>query len=766
VAEALAPKKRRAILCIISLFALFISVAQAQPLATPETTPVVTTPAPSEPAAVQASAMPGEREQEANPYGRLLPGLLLGLLLSIGAYHIGRQVYDSAPGSRGASALLVSGFVYEYVAFGLHEPMLGQGRPAQIFVSLSALGVALAGLAFLAGFLTLKKRDGPASAVTHILMGVTVLWAVIAPLKPQFAQHAADGMLAAVLLWSLGATLIYARQGDTRAAYLLPGLIVLAATLVGAGLLLIVPGLSKAIFVPILHGGFVIGLLVIAFAVTNAWTEPVSTYVALAKTAPAAPEPAAFPRESVPPVSRNASPPASGARKAKSGAPAKDRQLGKALAVSGYGLWDWNISARRISMSTEAEAMLGLEKGFFDGSEESFLAAIAETDRARLRTEIAERVAQGEGAFSLAFSVEKKGERRALCLQGSCFANWEGAIVRCVGLLREVYDEDPAPERAAPAVPAPAVAPSPQPALTVSSPPTMTAPLSDASAEPSDFSPKITSPAPGAGETVSEAEAAPPALSAADLRHAFEHEELEPHYRPIISLADRRVAGFEAELHWRHPACGLIKPTEFTDMAEREGLAGALLKYALALASMQLYQWQTFFPLAHALFVNVPIRESKSFGPELVAHIKAALTAASLAPATLRLEITERALLDNPSQSSELLGQLKRAGAGIVLEGDVASTSTLSTLERFPLNAVKVSCPGLAIDNAQDMKTLRAIIERARRLHMEVIVSGVESDEQVKGLKVLACEYAQGHCFGAPLPVHEAQSLVAHFWSG
>ena len=736
------------------MFGVVLGAAQAQPAAGPVESPAAAAPLAGDSAGTQAVPAQHEEGQAQLPNGRLLPGLLLGLLLSIGAYHIGRQVYDSAPGSRGASALLVSGFVYEYVAFGLHEPLVGTGRPSLMLSGLAACGVAAAGLGFLNGFLALKLKDGPTCAITRILMAVTVLIAFVAPLKPQFAQNAAEGMLAAALLWSLGTAGIYARQGDMRAAFLLPGLVVLAAALLGAGALLVIPSLSEAVFVPLLHGVFVIGLLVIAFAVTNAWNEPVPSYLALPTPAPVMREAGTSARSSSAEAPRRQREAKGTPPKAARLAVTKDRQLGRALAVSGHGLWDWDIAAGRISVSPETETMLGMERGFFNGSEESFLAAIAESDRELFRERMAERVAEGEGAFTLSFAAKNNGAGGRLRLEGSCFANWEGIVVRCVGLLREAPSEAPAmaapapvlAKVSAPSAPEPAPRPAPAaPALQSKAPVEPALPVDD--------------------EPPARALPIEPAALAAELKRALEREEFELHYRPIISLADKRVSGFEVELHWRHPKRGLLEPAEFMAAAEDKGLGASLAKYALAMACVQLYQWQSFFPLARSLFASVAIRDPKLLGPELLTSVKAILSAASLTAGTLRLGLAEPMLLSNATQATDILGQLKRCSAGIVLDADTASATLLSTLERFPLDTVKISCARLALDNPADAKALRAIIERARRLHMEVIASGIESEGQVKSLREQACEFAQGRYFGAPLSAEDAQNLIARFWS-
>lgn len=728
------PGWRRTLWRALILLGVVLGAAQAQPAANQDETLTPAETAASDEPRAETAPVPEAEGQQSHPDGRLLPGLLLGLLLGIGAYHIGRQVYDSAPGSRGASALLVSGFAYEYVAFGLHEPLVGTGRPSLMLAALAGCGVAVAGLGFLTGFLTLKNRNGPAYSVTGVLMGIAVLVAVLAPLKPQFAMSAAGGMLGATLVWSLGVAISYARQGDTRAAYLLPGLAVLAVALLGAAALLIFPSLNEAMLVPLLHGTFVIGLLVIAFAVTNAWNEPTRSYLALpapVSAIPALTEPvrrseAHAPRlqhEMPSQMPKSARPPA-----------AREQQLGLALAASGHGLWDWDIREGRITVSPETEVMLGMEQGSFDGSEEAFLAAIADSDRDRFRQRIADRVAQGEGAFALAFAVLNDGASRRLRLEGTCFADRQGAVDRCIGLLREEPTE-------ASAAPLSARAPAPTAAPAQSTPPP--------------------------AERPAPAQPIAPASLAAELGRALEREAFELHYRPVVSLADMRVSGFEAELWWRHPKRGLVKPAEFMQVAEEKGLSGQIAKYALAMASVQLYQWQTFFPLARSLFASIAITEPRLLSPDLAASVKAVLSAASLAPGTLRLEIAERMVMDNATQAAEILGQLKRCGTGIVLDSEVTSASILSTLERFPVNAVKVSCNLSAGENAAgDTKALRSIIERARTLHMEVIASGVESEAQVKSLRALACEFAQGDYLGSALSAHEAQGVIARFWSG
>jgi EAL domain-containing protein (putative c-di-GMP-specific phosphodiesterase class I) len=258
---------------------------------------------------------------------------------------------------------------------------------------------------------------------------------------------------------------------------------------------------------------------------------------------------------------------------------------------------------------------------------------------------------------------------------------------------------------------------------------------------------------------------AEPATLAAELKRALEREEFELRFQPIISLADKRVAGFAVELHWRHPKRGLIAPAEFMAAAEDKGFGGSLAKYALAMACVQLYQWQSFFPLARTLFASVPIRDPKLLTPDLLTNVKAILSAAALTPGTLRLALAEPVLLGNDTQTADILGQLKRCGAGILLDADTASATLMSTLERFPLDTVRVSCARLALDNAADMKALRAIIERARRLHMDVIASGIESEGQVKSVREQACAFAQGRHFGVPLSAEDARNLIARFWS-
>jgi diguanylate cyclase (GGDEF)-like protein/PAS domain S-box-containing protein len=253
----------------------------------------------------------------------------------------------------------------------------------------------------------------------------------------------------------------------------------------------------------------------------------------------------------------------------------------------------------------------------------------------------------------------------------------------------------------------------------------------------------------------------------ADLRRALEREEIELHYQPIIDLADNRLAGFEALLRWRHTSRGVLTADQFVDLAEETGLIVSFGKFALAMASVQLYQWQTFFPTGKPLFTSVNMSSRELLRPDLVTDVREVLSAVAIAPGSLKLELTESQVLHNEDLASDVVAQLKALGAGLALDDFGTGYSTLSRLNRFAFDTLKVDRSFVAsMSNETESPVItKTIVELAHELEMDVVAEGVESEQDVKRLKDMGCEFGQGFYFGAPMLASDAQAFIAEHWS-
>lgn len=248
-----------------------------------------------------------------------------------------------------------------------------------------------------------------------------------------------------------------------------------------------------------------------------------------------------------------------------------------------------------------------------------------------------------------------------------------------------------------------------------------------------------------------------------DLRTALERGQIEMHYQPIVRLEDRSIAGFEALMRWRHPHRGLLGPSEFIALAEETGLITPLGRYALETATAELKRWQSYFPLREPLFCSVNVSGRQLFRQEFFDDVVAVLRNEKPARLSLKLELTESVIMQNPESTARALARLKEAGAGLALDDFGTGFSSLSYLQRFPFDTVKID-RSFITDMARNEETpviLKSIIRLAHDLDMSVVAEGVETQGEASRLKSLRCEFAQGFLFGAAMDATAAYNFIA-----
>lgn len=251
----------------------------------------------------------------------------------------------------------------------------------------------------------------------------------------------------------------------------------------------------------------------------------------------------------------------------------------------------------------------------------------------------------------------------------------------------------------------------------------------------------------------------------AALRRALEGGEIEVRYQPIMRLADMTVAGFEALLRWQHPERGLIAPNDFIAHSERSGLILAIGRYALERAAEDLAHWQRYFALTPPLFVSVNISRRQLLDEGFEVDLREVLSEHQIALGTLRLEVTESAIVaDMPGAEATLL-RLKELGAGIAIDDFGTGLSSLGQLKRFPVDAVKIDKSFLEsrASSPEDGGNviLSSIVTLVRELGLDVVAEGVELERDAVRLKELGCEYAQGFLYGEPLPRAQVMNFIA-----
>ena len=245
-----------------------------------------------------------------------------------------------------------------------------------------------------------------------------------------------------------------------------------------------------------------------------------------------------------------------------------------------------------------------------------------------------------------------------------------------------------------------------------------------------------------------------------DLRHALERQQLHLYYQPIVELATGRLSGFEALLRWHHPERGVVPPSQFIPTAEETGLIVSIGLWAIREACQQMRAWAREFPDCADLTINVNLSARQCMQADLVPSVERILVETGLPPERLKLEITEGIVLENSEAVVNVLNALRALGVKLGLDDFGTGYSALSYLRQFPFQTLKIDrsfVDGMQGDGAE---IIRAIVSLAGGLSMDVTAEGIETAEQVRGLRDLECQYGQGYFFFKPLPKDDARAVL------
>ncbi len=247
-----------------------------------------------------------------------------------------------------------------------------------------------------------------------------------------------------------------------------------------------------------------------------------------------------------------------------------------------------------------------------------------------------------------------------------------------------------------------------------------------------------------------------------DLRRAIEKEELFVEYQPIVSLDTFRVTGFEALARWNQQDQGPINPSQFIPVAEELGLIFPMGEWILRQACAQTSKWQEQYPMDAPLTISVNLSGKQFTQPDLIEQIEKILAETNLSPTSLKLEITESAMVENEAAASEMLRRLRLLGVGLSIDDFGTGYSSLSSLHRFPISTLKIDASFVRRMSGQNENTeiVRTIMSLADNLGMDVTAEGVETLEQVTKLRTFGCKKGQGFFFSRPVSATNAEALL------
>ncbi len=250
-------------------------------------------------------------------------------------------------------------------------------------------------------------------------------------------------------------------------------------------------------------------------------------------------------------------------------------------------------------------------------------------------------------------------------------------------------------------------------------------------------------------------------LMSSELRDAIERQEFVVYYQPRIDLQTSRIIGAEALVRWQHPRRGLRGPREFLTVAADTGMIREIDEWMLKKVCHQNLLWQQrgLTPIC----ISMNVSNSLFHGNSLVKIVEEALRVTGINPGCLELEMTESVVMRNLDYSISVLRQLQEMGVQLSIDDFGTGFSSLSYLQRLPVNLVKIDQSFIKSIDApsEPAPMVKAIIAMAHGLQLKVMAEGVERQEQKVFLVAEACDQAQGYLFGHPMPAEEFGKLLS-----
>ena len=241
----------------------------------------------------------------------------------------------------------------------------------------------------------------------------------------------------------------------------------------------------------------------------------------------------------------------------------------------------------------------------------------------------------------------------------------------------------------------------------------------------------------------------------ADLRVAVSRAEFEVYYQPIVCAPLDAVVGVEALVRWHHPQRGLVSPDAFIAVAEETGLVFDIDRWVVQTACEQLARWP-----GSELSLSVNLSSLQFTRADLAPFLAEVLAGTKLAPHRLKLELTERLLLDTTQAVQETLDALRKLGVRLHIDDFGTGYSSLAYLQRFDADALKIDRSFVAMLETGSSELVQTIVNLAHNLGMQVVAEGVESKKQFVQLRMLGCDYMQGYLFSKPVPATDIEAVV------
>lgn len=224
------------------------------------------------------------------------------------------------------------------------------------------------------------------------------------------------------------------------------------------------------------------------------------------------------------------------------------------------------------------------------------------------------------------------------------------------------------------------------------------------------------------------------------------------HHYPKVNSRDGRIVGVEALIRWNHPTRGTIAPGQFIPLLEESGLIVEVGTWVLQQAAKDFLSWTKLGLAPLRIAVNVSPNQLKH--EKFIGELERALRVDQLGQAGIDIEITEGVLLEDLEHCIRKLTAIRELGVRVAIDDFGTGYSSLRYLSRLPIDTLKIdqSFVSMVTESPNDLAIVSAIIVLAHGLNLDVVAQGVETDEQLKFLRLLRCDQMHGFLFSKPVP--------------
>jgi len=245
------------------------------------------------------------------------------------------------------------------------------------------------------------------------------------------------------------------------------------------------------------------------------------------------------------------------------------------------------------------------------------------------------------------------------------------------------------------------------------------------------------------------------------LHQAILDGDIEVHYQPLIALGSNLACGFEALARWRHPTEGLLTAAAFIPQAEACGLVRELDDWMLHAVCRQVAAWQDDVLIAPGFRVAINMSGSEFVNDDVWRRMEEVIRVTGALPGCLGIELTETHRLDDPCAARRNIGSLRTLGVEVSLDDFGAAYATFDQLRQLPFDVLKLDRDiTSAASTAVGAAFITAAVELARRLEIEVVAEGIETEEEADLMRRFGCRRGQGYLWAPAIPADAATKLL------